>query len=113
GRIAHGVAFALVMLVGGLAGLMIAAVLGTETKTTVSGNAVQVDHEASAALLVGGAVSGLIRTGLAAWASGPLPKPGCAWAGAGRLCPPAPSSWRQSEWSSFLGVCCGEVRRAN
>src|SRR5262249_56315420 len=80
GRIAHGVAFALVMLVGGLAGLMIAAVLGTETKTTVSGNAVQVDHEASAALMAGGAVSVLILSGLAAWASVRLSKSCCAWA---------------------------------
>jgi hypothetical protein len=57
----------LVTLLGGFAGLVLASLLGAETRVTVSGNAVEMEHGPSAAALLGGAILGTALGALVAW----------------------------------------------
>ena len=68
--------FVLVTLLGGVAGLMAAGLLGADTRMVVSTNSVYVDHGASPAVLVGGAVFGLVLSALGAWRFAPPARSG-------------------------------------
>jgi hypothetical protein len=59
--------FILVVLAGGLAGLVVAALLAAQTRVAVSGNSVSVEHGAPVPALVAGAALGLLLGGLGAW----------------------------------------------
>jgi hypothetical protein len=59
--------FGLVTLTGGLAGLTMAGLLGAQTRVTVSGNSVSMEHGATTPVLIGGAALGLVLGALGAW----------------------------------------------
>lgn len=57
----------LITLTGGFAGLMVAALLGAETRVAVTDHSVSMEHGAPLDVLIGGAVLGLVGGGLCAW----------------------------------------------
>ncbi len=65
--LAGAVGSVLVTLTGGFAGLTAAALLGAQTRVSVSANGVSVEHGAPTPVLVAGAALGLVLGGLGAW----------------------------------------------
>jgi hypothetical protein len=69
--------------VGGLAGLVTAALVGAKTTIVVTGNSVSADRSVPAGVLIGGFALGLAVTALALWGvlrSAPLRREGTALA---------------------------------
>jgi hypothetical protein len=70
------VGFVLVALVCGFAGLLVAGLVGTQTRVSFNATSVEVNHGAPVPVLVAGAAVGTILGALAAWRFGrrsPLP----------------------------------------
>jgi hypothetical protein len=59
--------FILVTLAGGLAGLVVAGLVGAQTEVSVTGRTIVVYHGTAAEVLGGGAVLGLVLGALVAW----------------------------------------------
>jgi hypothetical protein len=70
------IGFGLVAIMGGVVGLVVAALLGAETRVSVSGGAVETYHGARPVVLVAGAALGMVLGGLAAWSLDPLARRG-------------------------------------